>query len=465
MSSKRAALEWSASRVALSRRSVLATTAGICGLSLSDYLQRRSCAAETVGNVANKAKACIIIYCWGGMSHLESFDLKPQAPSETRGEFHPIPTVVPGIEISEHLPLIARHTDKLAIVRSIHHDDGAHGRGMYWNLTGHKPPRPEVNIPPMPSDWPSLTAMISKFRAVPRGVPTAVRLPYPMVDNNTLQAGEYGGWLGVKFDPIVMRPPGGEPFGGSSRTLGAEVLNLGDVDASRLTSRRDLLTSLDAPGKPLSDYENFQHFHGLAGEILSGSAVKNAYDLDKEDPKVRELYGNHLGGQSVLLARRLTEAGVPVVQVCCAAGDLNGGSGDMWDTHGDSFNRLKKRLLPVLDRALSALLKDLFDRGTLDETLIVLLTDFGRTPHINTAAGRDHYPSVYSVALAGGGIRGGQVYGSSDNKGAFPKDRPCTPPDIHATIFHALGISPRAELRDMLNRPHPVSDGEVLPLS
>lgn len=465
MTSKRAALEWSASRSRLSRRSVLATTAGICGLSLGDYWQLQSRAAEPTGSVADKAKACIIIYCWGGMSHLESFDLKPEAPSEFRGEFQPIATVVPGIEISEHLPLIARHTDKLAIVRSIHHNDSAHGRGMYWNLTGHKPPRPEVNLSPMPGDWPSLTAMISKFRSTRRGVPTAVRLPYPMVDNGTMQAGEYGGWLGVKFDPIVMRPPGGEPFEGSSRTLGSEVLNLGDVDVNRLSSRRNLLASLDAPGKRLSEFENFQHFHGLAEEILCGSAVKNAYDLNQEDPRVRELYGNHLGGQSVLLARRLTEAGVPVVQICCAAGDLNGGSGDMWDTHGDNFNRLKKRLLPVLDRAMSALLQDLSDRGTLDETLIVLLTDFGRTPHINAAAGRDHYPSVYSVALAGGGIRGGQVYGSSDNKGAFPQNQPCTPPDIHATIFHALGISPRAELRDMLNRPFPVSDGEVLPLS
>lgn len=465
MSSMRTFPDWSASPLGLSRRQVLTTTAGMCGLSLSDVLQLQSRASEPASRAVHCAKACIIIYCWGGMSHLESFDLKPDAPLEIRGEFHPIPTVVPGIEISEHLPLIARHTDKLALIRSIHHDEGAHGKGMYWNLTGHKPSRPEINLSPVPNDWPSLAAMICKFRSQPRGAPSAVRLPYPMVDNGTLQAGEYGGWLGGKFDPIVMRPPGGTPFEGSSRTLGSEVLNLGEVDLNRLTSRRDLLSSLDAPGKPFADYENFQHFQGLATDILCGSAVKQAYDLDKEDPKVRELYGNHLGGQSVLLARRLTEAGVPVVQVCCAAGDLNGGSGDMWDTHSDGFNRLKNRLLPVLDRALSALLKDLSDRGTLDETLIVLLTDFGRTPRINTAAGRDHYPNVYSVALAGGGIRGGQIYGSSDNQGAFPQNQPCRPPDIHATIFHALGISPRAELRDMLNRPHPVSDGDVLPLS
>jgi len=160
----------------------------------------------------------------------------------------------------------------------------------------------------------------------------------------------------------------------------------------------------------------------------------------------------------------LTEAGVPVVQVCCAAGDLNGGAGDMWDTHSDNFNRLKNRLLPVLDRAVSALLADLANRGSLEQTLVAILTDFGRTPKINGSAGRDHYPSVYSVVLAGGGIRGGQIYGSSDGAGAFPKTQPCGPADVHATIFRALGISPRTEIHDMLGRPFPVSDGEVLRL-
>ena len=398
------------------------------------------------------------------MSHLESWDLKPDAPVEIRGEFAPIATATPGIFIGEHLPLLARETEKLAIIRSIHHDDSAHGRGMYWNLTGHAPPR-SGNIPPFPNDWPSLPAMISKLRAAPKGVPPAVRIPYPMVDNDTLQAGEYGGWLGVKYDPIVMRPPAGEPFGGVSRTLGSEVLELKDSDVDRTQSRKDLLGALERPRTRRAEFDGFNHFQQLATDILLGSAVRNAYDLDREDPKIRESYGNHLGGQSMLLARRLTEAGVPVVQVCCAAGDLNGGAGDMWDTHSDNFNRLKNRLLPVFDRGVSALLQDLADRGTLDETLVVMLTDFGRTPRINGGAGRDHYPSVYSVVLAGGGIRGGQVYGSSDSNGAFPKDRPCGPPDIHATIFQQLGISPRAEIHDQLGRPFPVSDGNSLPLT
>lgn len=442
---------------------------GLLGFSLSQVLAPRDWRSQCLAAPENqpsrgKAKSCIILYCWGGMSHLDTWDPKPDAPSEIRGEFSPIETATPGIRISEHMPRLALQTERLAIVRSIFHDDSAHGRGMYWNITGHRPPR-AGNIPPEPNDWPSLPAVVSKLRAVPPGVPAAVRLPYPMVDNNTLQAGEYGGWLGVKYDPIVIRTPGGEPFGGVSRTLGAEALKLEDVDPSRLSLRSELMASLERPiGQP-ADFESYSHFRELAREILCGSAVKNAYDLNQEDPKVRESYGNHIGGQSMLLARRLTEAGVPVVQVCCSAGDLNGGSGDMWDTHGDNFNRLKTRLLPAFDRGASALLNDLAERGTLDETLVVVLTDFGRTPRINGAAGRDHYPNVYSIALAGGGIRGGQVYGSSDNQGAFPRTQPCGPPDIHATIFHALGISPRAEIRDMLGRPFPVSDGEVLPLS
>lgn len=437
---------------------------GLSGLLGIPLLRSPGLAASASSAPRGKARSCIVLYCWGGMSHLDTWDPKPEASSEIRGEFSPIQTATPGIQISEHMPCLARQTEKLAIVRSIHHDDSAHGRGMYWNITGHRPPR-AGNIPPEPSDWPSLPAMVSKLCSAPPGVPPAVRLPYPMVDNNTLQAGEYGGWLGVKYDPIVIRTPRGEPYGGVSRTLGSEALKLEDVDRQRLSLRGDLLAALEKPVGQPADFENYHHFRHLAQDILCGSAVKNAYDLDREDPKIRDSYGNHLGGQSLLLARRLTEAGVPVVQVCCAAGDLNGGSGDMWDTHGDNFNRLKARLLPVFDRGASALLQDLADRGTLDETLVVILTDFGRTPRINGAAGRDHYPNVYSVALAGGGIRGGRIYGSSDAQGAFPRTQPCGPPDIHATLFHALGISPRAEIRDMLGRPFPVSDGEVLPLS
>ena len=446
-----------------SRRELLTLAAGLGGLSLPALLQLRGTAADADPPATRKAKSCIVIYCWGGMSHLESWDPKPNAPVEIRGEFAPISTATPGIQISEHLPLLAQQTGRLAIVRSISHDDSAHGRGMYWNLTGHKPPR-VGNIEPLRGDWPTLASMVAKFRDTPRGVPSAVRLPYPMVDNDTLQAGEYGGWLGAKYDPIVMRTPLGEPFGGVSRALGSQVLDLGEADVERVTARTQLRALLERPISDREDFESFQHFRTLADDILLSSAVKDAYNLDREEARIRAAYGDHIGGQSLLLARRLTEAGVPIVQVCCAAGDLNGGAGDMWDTHSDNFNRLKNRLLPVFDRGVSALLDDLSNRGTLSETLVVMLTDFGRTPRVNRSAGRDHYPSVYSVALAGGGIQGGQVYGSSDSQGAFPHQHPCGPPDIHATIFRCLGISPRAEIQDLLGRRFPVSDGQVLPL-
>ena len=447
--------------ILLTRRESLNTGAALAGVSLASMLQMQSHAA-----LSRSEKSCIVIYCWGGISHHESWDPKPDAPQEIRGIFNPISTATPGIFVSEHIPLLAQQTEKLAIVRSIHHTDSAHGRGMYWNMTGHKPPasRPG-NIPPTRGDWPSLAAMVSEFREHQSGVPRAVRLPYPMVDNGTLQAGEYGGWLGPEYDPIVMRTPAGKEFGGVSRTLGSEVLNLKTgLDEARLSRRHSLLTTLERPIGQRTDFEGFDHFRNMASGILLSSGVKTAYDLDREDPKNRARYGDHIGGQSLLLARRLTEVGVPIVQVICSAGDLNGGSGDMWDTHSNNFNRLKDRLLPVYDRGASALLMDLEERGRLDDTLVVFLTDFGRTPRINRSAGRDHYPNAYSVVLAGGGIKGGQVYGSSDSNGAHPQTLACGPEDLHATVFRALGISPRAEIRDMLNRPFPVSDGNVLPL-
>ncbi|MBW3540002.1 MAG: DUF1501 domain-containing protein [Planctomycetes bacterium] len=449
-----------------SRRRMLSASLGALGLPGFLRLKGQARAGTAVAS-RRTARSCIVLYCWGGMSHHETFDPKPDAPAEIRGEFRPISTAVPGVFVGEHIPRLAAVMDRLAVIRSIHHDSSAHGKGMYWNLTGHAPPQAAVaaNLPPSSEDWPSLGAMISRFRAAPRGVPRSVRLPYPLVDNDTLQAGEYGGWLGLEYDPIVMRTPAGREFGGVSRSLGSAVLNLSEpIDIERLATRQSLIRSLEHSVSTDADFTGFEHFRELAGELLRQSAVREAYRLDREDVRVRESYGDHLCGQSLLLARRLTEAGVPVVTVCCAAGDLNGSAGDHWDTHGNNFQRLRETMLPVFDRAASALISDLEQRGTLDDTLVVMLTDFGRTPRINGGAGRDHYPGVYSVFLAGGGVRGGQVYGSSDAHGALPKSHACTPADVHATIFQALGISPRAEIHDRLGRPFPVSDGQVLPL-
>ncbi|MEC7566590.1 MAG: DUF1501 domain-containing protein [Planctomycetota bacterium] len=448
------------------RRDLLKTSVGMLSCSLPMWLsmQQPTAAALRARPGSGKAKNCIVVYCWGGMSHHETFDPKMTASAEVRGSFGTIQTATPGYRTGEHIPLMAQQTEKLAIIRSIHHSDSAHGRGMYWNMTGHKPPR-AGNIPPLREDWPSLAAMVSAFRDAPRGVPRAIRLPYPMVDNGTLQAGEYGGFLGINYDPVVIRTPAGKAWGGVSRTLGSEVLDLGEEkDLPLLQRRTQLLAQLEDPrnGEPV--FRNFEHFRDLATDMLINGKVRAAYNLDSEPTKIRDTYGDHIGGQSLLLARRLIEAGVPITQVVCSAGDLNGGKGDMWDTHSDNFNRLKNNLLPVWDQGCSALLNDLEDRGMLDETLVVFLTEFGRTPKINGSAGRDHYPNVYSVALAGGGIQGGHVYGSSDTNGAYPRNNPCTPADLHATIFNALGIHHNSEIFDPLGRPLAVCEGEPLPL-
>lgn len=453
----------------ISRRRMLRTSCGLLGLSLPSFLQSQARATQAARPVSGTgtAKSCIIVFCWGGMSHLDTLDLKPDTPKEVRGQFQPIETDTPGIHISEHLPLLARQTKHLAIVRSMHHQSSAHGKGMYWNMTGHAPAQAQlaVNQPPSRDDWPSLAAMISKFRPARQGMSHAVQLPYPFVDNNTLQAGESGGWLGSAADPVLLRTPRGKPFGGVSRDLGSPVLNLAEgLDVGQLQARRKLLHNLDPETSGSPAQQTAEHFQQLAMDMLLNSRVRNAFDLERESLRLRDIYGDHIAGQSLLLARRLTEAGVPVVTVICAAGDLNGSAGDHWDTHGDNFNRLKNRMLPPFDRGVSALLDDLNQRGRLQETLIVVMGDFGRTPKINSGAGRDHYPYAFSVALAGGGIRGGQIYGSSDRLGAFPHTNPCGPSDLHATIFHALGISPNATLFDRLGRPHQLCDGQALPL-
>jgi hypothetical protein len=439
-----------------SRRDVLRSSVGLAGLSIPTFLRARARAS-----VSRKAKSCIVIYCWGGISHYESWDPKPDAPSELRGEFSSIATSTPGIRFCEHLPLMAKHSEKMAIIRSVHHTNGGHSGAMYTNITGHKPTGGRARNR---DNWPSLAAMISRFQDPSAGTPGAIRLPYSMYDNGTLMAGEYGGWLGSDYDPILIPTPAGTPFGGVSRTSGHRLSLKLNVKEDRIEQRRRLLEQLDRQIGPRTEYDRLDRFQKMAADMLLDSALSDAYDLDREDPGIRAMYGNHIGGQGLLLARRLIEVGVPVVQVCAGAGDLAGGSGDNWDTHRDHFPKMKRRLLPVFDRSVSALLTDLEQRGLLEETLVVFLTDFGRTPKVNKNGGRDHYPAVYSLALAGGGIRGGQAYGSSDKKGAQPATHPVTPGDVHATVYKALGIDPRTELHDQLGRPFQICEGQPLPL-
>ena len=444
-----------------SRRDLLRI--GIGALGLPAYLGL--CSDSARASQATE-RSVIVLYCWGGMSHLDTWDLKPDAPAEYRGEFHPVATSTPGIRLGEHMPLLARQTHHLAVIRSIHHRSSAHGKGMYWNFTGHPAPQAEVavNLPPSRQDWPSLGGMIGRFRRAPAGLPSAVQIPYPMVDNNTLQAGENAGWLGNGYDPVIVRPDRGRPWKGVSRDLGTMVLGRAQgVETARLEARQTLVQRLEQTPGGDGGRRSYGHFQQMAFDILLSSRVQAAFNLDLESQSLRQAYGDHLCGQSVLLARRMSEAGVPCTTVICSAGDLNGASGDMWDTHGNNFNRLKNDLLPPFDRAASTLLADLDARGRLDETLVVFLTEFGRTPRIRSG-GRDHFPNCYSVALAGCGIRGGQIYGRSDRIGATPRDLPCGPNDLHATIFHALGLSPDSPIQDNLGRTFPLSDGRILPL-
>ena len=452
----------------ISRRQVLATSLGCAGFSLTDFLQLQSIAKENKTETKGKAKSCIILFAWGGMSHLETWDPKPEGPKEIRGSFDTIPTATPGIHIGEHMPYLAKQTNKLAIVRSMHHGSSAHGKAMYWNFTGHKPPQSDTaaNLPPSSSDWPSLLSVISKFKSAPPGLPSSIRIPYPLVDNGTLQAGEYGGWLGSSYNPIVIRTPKGKEFGGVSRDLGASRIDPKEaIDRKVLSSRLGLLGHLDQFQGIGNSVTDMDYFRNLATDMLMSPNVRNAFDLDLESQATKDKFGNHICGQSMLLARRLVQAEVPIVTVACSAGDLNGSAGDHWDTHADNFNRIKNTMLPAFDRPAAALLDDLDERGMLDETLGVFLTEFGRTPKINKNAGRDHYPSCYSVAFAGAGIQGGQVYGKSDKSGSEPAENACGPADLHATIFEAFGINHKTTITDRLGRPFPISDGEPLPLT
>tara|TARA_B100000945_G_C20398861_1_gene606238 strand:- start:71 stop:1414 length:1344 start_codon:yes stop_codon:yes gene_type:complete len=444
-------------KVKHTRREILQSTVAAAGLTVPTVLQLQAQATLPIN-----ATRCIVIYCWGGISHYESWDPKPEALSELRGEFSTIQTNVSGVRFSEHLPLMSQHADKMAIVRSLFHKQGGHQQGMYHSITGHAPP-PGVKALNR-TNSPSLAALVGRFQDPNSGTPNAIRVPYNMYDNGTLMAGEYGGWLGSDYDPILMRTPSGKPFSGVSRYTSRELDLKLNLNKDRIVQRQILQLQLERTIGQTTEYDRLDRFRQMAADMLLGSDVREAYDLENEDPRIRAMYGDHIGGQSMLLARRLTEAGVPVVQVCAGAGDLAGGNGENWDTHRDNFKKLKDRLLPIFDRSVSALFTDLEMRGLLEETLVVFLTDFGRTPKINNNAGRDHYPAVYSMAMAGGGIQGGQIYGSSDSNGARPFENPCTPGDFHATALTAMGINPHSELKDQFDRPFQICNGNPLPL-
>jgi uncharacterized protein (DUF1501 family) len=447
----------------LSRRDVL-QLGGLAALGVS--LGPLAAASQREQN-RPRARACILIYLFGGPSQLETFDLKPDAPAHFRGEFRPIATNVPGIHICEHLPRLARRADKYCLIRSMHHEHPRHGWGLYYMLTGHRHNRPDLDAPPTPDDFPGIGALVSRLKPPHRDLPSAVTLPRwnRFLDVPNDYAGEKAGFLSSAFDPWLVK----SEAGGQSFRLD-ELALPDDVPVGRLHERRSLLGTVDrrlalfGERGEVHDAQNAQAYR-----LLSSRAVRHAFDLAAEPSRVRDQYGRHPFGQGLLLARRLVEAGTTLVQVNWH-NDGSDVKSPFWDTHKDNFNTLKNSLLPPVDVGLSALLDDLDARGLLESTLVLVMGEFGRTPRVgqvimNAAtdgSGRDHWPRAYSVLSAGAGIQGGTVFGATDDKAAQVIDRPVSPPDLQATMLHLLGLDPAAVIYDRQGRPHHASQGQVI---
>jgi hypothetical protein len=447
-------------RLACSRRAVLqAGTLGLLGWPLADLISARAAAADGRSGFG-KAKRCIFLFMWGGPSQLDTLDLKPQAPDNIRGPFQPIATKVPGLQIGEHFTQLAGVMDKVAVIRSLGHDDPAHLSSGHTTVTGHLAPvlRSDAT-PPSPRDTPHLGSVLAKLRPPQSAMPPFVLLPwiaYHPAAPGGQAPGQHGGWLGPACDPLLAT---GDPNDANWK-LPALALQPG-VTPQLLGSRFELLRQIDsqrAAIDALAARSGISGHQARALSLLSSSEVRGAFDIAQEPAAVRERYGRNIHGQCVLLARRLIEHGVNLV---CVNWHNDGRS--FWDTHGNNFNRLKNDLIPPADRALAALLTDLSDRGLLEETVVAWVGEFGRKPEISTGnSGREHWPFCYSGLLAGGGIAGGAVYGSSDRHAAYPATNPVTPHDYAATLLYALGIPDSTVLHDSAHRPHQVYSGKPI---
>ena len=463
-------------RTMVNRRQVLNVAgASYAALNLPGLLQAQA-AAPIAGRALSPIKACIFIFYYGGPSHLDTFDMKPDAPSEVRGEFNSIATSVPGVRVSEHLPMIAAKMHKFAVVRSMNHRMRAHDSASSETLTGRTPPGGDrETIADSPQTFPSHGASLSYcWRA--KNLPVChAALPYVM--NNVIRnPGQTPGFLGAAYDPFLIT--------GDARALTyrAEGLQFPvDITRQRLDGREALLNALGREDHVARAVGNIMGEHyEKAFHLLRSEAVRRALDVQREPEEVRARYGmtlDHLPtpeermarngahleftrilcGQNLLLARRLVEAGVPFVNVY----DYRQ-QGRNWDAHADGFKQHKHYLLPQFDRGLVALVDDLESRGLLDSTLVVGVGEFGRTPKINKNGGRDHWPDCYSLLLAGGGVHGGALYGSSDKLGMYPATNPASPADLAATIFWRFGLDPATEVHDRLGRPFKIADGEPI---
>jgi hypothetical protein len=408
------------------------------GLSLSHLLRQRAAAGQTV---AQPRKSVILIWQAGGPSHIDMYDLKPNAPAEIRGEFKPIATNVPGVQISEHLPRQAKIMDKLAILRSAYHTNAGHGMGSQWMLTGYQPTI-EVND----NIYPACGSVVAKVKGPNEpGLPAYVNLP------RILSLGK-AAYLGASFNPFA---PDDDPNSPNFRVRNLKIP--GQVNTDRLGRRRELLNDLDHIRRDIDtkgDLVGLDTFYRDAMEMVTNTRAQQAFDVHKEQPKRRDTYGRHDLGQCCLLARRLVEAGVTFVTIQAGGG---------WDTHGDNFKQLKNNLLPKFDQAVAALVEDLHDRGMNDDVLVMTTGEFGRTPRINKDAGRDHWPGAMSILYAGGGLKMGQAIGTTNANGEAPTSKAATPGCVLSTMYHVLGIDHHQAFHDQAQRPLPIlNEGEPI---
>lgn len=449
----------------MSRRGLIRVgSIGLAGLSLEGLLRLRAASADS-GLAApaprGRAKSAILLFLSGGPAHMDMWDMKPDAPEDVRGTFRPIETNVAGIQVCEHLPRMARVMDKCAIVRSVHHAQGDHPAAAYWMMVGSPIGRPAREAGMMSrADRPHPGSVVAKELGPKAGVPPFVMVPEAIQPNGPERSGQFAGFLGAAFDPYrinsdpnladytpgELRPPEG-------------------LDAARIAERRRLLEAIARASDSAVGYQGGlaarDEYLARAFDLVGSTAAQRAFEIEAEPTETRDRYGRHVFGQSVLLARRMVEAGVRLVQVNWVRHD--GGKGAQgYDTHSNHLELTRRDLLPATDAAFASLVEDLEERGLLDETLVIMMGEFGRTPRFNKNGGRDHWPKCFSLVMAGGGIRGGCVLGASDKIGAYPVVDPVTPQEVIATLYHALGVDPGLMIHDQQDRPYRLVEGEPL---
>jgi hypothetical protein len=429
------------------------------GLLLPDLYRARAQAAPPTspGGTFGRARSVIMLYLHGGHAQQETWDPKPEGPSPARGEFGAISTSVPGIQVSELLPHSARLMDRLAVIRSLSHPNANHVQAAMPAMTGHAHPAKEESrgdFPPSPTDFPAIGAVLDLLRPA-RNLPTWVQVgPTMRRMNGTVLHGQSPGFLGSRHNPLLIDQDL------LDKQVRLDALSPDpQVGTTRFASRRGLLGQVDAARRALdeaAEVRSLNAFQQKALNLLASAQTGRAFDIGSEPEAARERYGRNSFGQSCLLARRLAEAGVPMINVHYCRTPPG------WDTHGQHFRSMKESLCPTFDQAFSALVEDLDQRGQLDHTVVLANAEFGRTPKVNQGAGRDHWPWVYSVALAGAGLKRGVVYGASDTIAAYPIVHPHDPADIAATLYHLLGVPADTVVQDQVGRPYPLIIGRKI---